>query len=288
MTAVYDLLTKQNLRPSPSGNDYLIKCLNPEHADSSPSLRVDKTTGMMHCFACGFKGNLFAHYGIRNNFVSIKTALLKKKLQELANATNDTEFPYPTAPFRRSYRSIAADTYIKFGAFVSTSLDDKIMDRVFFPVKNIQGRIVSYIGRCTRGTERKNKYYVFPSGVPMPLYPSIFPKGTGAIVLVEGIFDMLNLQDKGLEQCACVFGVDTLVSTLDEHLMPLKAQNISKIFIMFDGDDAGRKGAYKLKPLIEQKGFFVEIIDLPQGQDPGELSEEDVLSIKEYINGKAE
>lgn len=241
----------------------------------------------MHCFSCGFKGNLFSYYGIRNNFVSIKTALLKKKLQDLARVSHDTEFPYPTSPFRRSYRSIAAETYIKFGAFISTSLDDKIMDRVFFPVKNIQGRIVSYIGRCTRGSERKNKYYVFPSGVPMPLYPSIFQKGTDAIVLVEGIFDMINLQDKGLDQCACVFGVDTLVSTLDEHLMPLKAQNISKIYIMFDGDEAGRKGAHKIKPLIEAKGFFVEIINLPDGQDPGVLGQEDVDSIKEYINGTA-
>lgn len=284
MTTVYDLLVKQNLRPTPAGNDYTIKCLNPEHNDTSPSLRVDKTTGMMHCFSCGFKGNIFAYYGIRNNFVSIKTALLKKKLQSVQTANQDVEFPYPVTPFRRQYRNIQPDTYTKFGAFMSTSLDDKIMDRVFFPVKNIMGRVVSYIGRCTRGAERKAKYFVFPSGTPIPLYPSIFNKGTKAVVLVEGIFDMLNLQDKGLDSCACVFGVDTLVSTIDEHLMPLKAQNISKVYILFDGDDAGRKGAFKLKPLIESKGFFVEIIDLPEGMDPGELDQENVDSIKEYIN----
>ena len=52
---------------------------------------------------------------------------------------------------------------------------------------------------------------------------------------------------------------------------------------MFDGDEAGEKAAKTLKPLIEDEGFLVEIIKLPDGTDPGELGQEDVSSIKEYI-----
>ena len=59
---VLELLNKQEVGYTPSGQDYLIKCLNPEHDDSNPSLRVDKVTGVMHCFSCGFKGNVFAHF----------------------------------------------------------------------------------------------------------------------------------------------------------------------------------------------------------------------------------
>jgi DNA primase len=52
---------------------------------------------------------------------------------------------------------------------------------------------------------------------------------------------------------------------------------------MFDGDEAGQKAATLLKPLIEDCGFIVEIINLPDGVDPGELSQEDVDATSEYI-----
>ena len=35
-----------------SGKDAVIQCLNPEHDDNNPSMRVDKLTGMFHCFSC--------------------------------------------------------------------------------------------------------------------------------------------------------------------------------------------------------------------------------------------
>jgi len=51
---------------------------------------------------------------------------------------------------------------------------------------------------------------------------------------------------------------------------------------MFDGDEAGKSAAETIKPLIEEAGFIVEIINLPDGTDPGDLDQETVDSIKEY------
>jgi DNA primase len=53
---------------------------------------------------------------------------------------------------------------------------------------------------------------------------------------------------------------------------------------MFDGDEAGQKAAKALKPLIEDCEFIVEIIDLPDGTDPGELDQTDVDATAEYIS----
>jgi DNA primase len=50
-----------------------------------------------------------------------------------------------------------------------------------------------------------------------------------------------------------------------------------------DGDEAGRKAAQILKPIIEELEFIVEIIKLPDDTDPGELDQIDVQSIAEYI-----
>jgi DNA primase len=117
----------------------------------------------------------------------------------------------------------------------------------------------------------------------MPVFPSHLPSGYSSMVLVEGIFDMLNLYDKGLENVVCAFGTNTLQNDTKQKLLPFKAQGITHIYLLFDGDEAGKKAAELLKPLIEQEGFIVEIIKLPDDTDPGELDTEDVRSIAEYI-----
>ena len=80
---VLELLQSKNVSYTPSGKDYLTKCFNPEHNDSNPSFRIDKVTGIAHCFSCGFKTNIFKFYGILTNNTSIKIAKLKEKLQAL-------------------------------------------------------------------------------------------------------------------------------------------------------------------------------------------------------------
>jgi DNA primase len=117
----------------------------------------------------------------------------------------------------------------------------------------------------------------------MPLFPPQMPQDARSIVLVEGIFDMLNLYDKGLQNVVCCFGTNTLQSETKEKLMAYKAQGITHVYILFDGDDAGAQAAKTLKPLIEQSEFVVEIVTLPDNVDPGELDQFDVKSIAEYI-----
>ena len=56
---VEDLLIKQNVSYIPKGADFEVSCLNPEHPDRNPSMRIDRITGVFNCFSCEFKGNLF-------------------------------------------------------------------------------------------------------------------------------------------------------------------------------------------------------------------------------------
>jgi DNA primase len=117
----------------------------------------------------------------------------------------------------------------------------------------------------------------------MPVFPSHLPSGYQSLVIVEGIFDMLNMYDKGLENVICAFGTNTLQNDTKSKLLPFKAQGITHIYLLFDGDEAGEKAAANLKPIIEEDGFIVEIIKLPDNRDPGELDVFEVRSIAEYI-----
>lgn len=281
---VQDLLDKHRISYRPSGRDFITRCFNPEHNDSNPSFRVDQVSGIGHCFSCGFKFNIFKYYGVLTNNVSIKIAKLKEKLKSITEQLTGLDYPEGYTPFSGSFRGISSQTLKKFGAF-TTDRVDALNDRLCFPIPDITGKTSVFVARHTLSSASP-RYVNYPGGVAMPLYPCMVPTPEcTTIVLVEGLMDMLRLYDKGIHNSICCFGTNTLQSNTSEKLLAFKAQGITKVFILFDGDIAGRDAAKKLKPLIEEEGFLVEIVDLPDNEDPGSLGDEDILSIKEYVDG---
>ena len=278
---VLDLLQKNQLSYTVSGRDYLIKCLNPEHEDSNPSFRVDKVSGVAHCFACGFKTNVFKFFGVFTNPVPIKIAALKEKLNDLKTANLGLELPNGHTPWTKQFRGISPATLKHFGAFYTNAVE-KLQDRIVFPIQDTRQKTVVFVARHTL-SQGNPRYVNYPTGVKIPVFPAHLPSGYSSMVIVEGIFDMLNLYDKGLENVVCAFGTNTLQNETKQKLLPFKAQGITHVYLLFDGDEAGRKAAQTLKPVIEQEGFIVEIINLPDDTDPGELDEEDVRGLAEYV-----
>lgn len=279
---VLELIQKNDLQFTVSGRDYLIKCLNPDHNDSNPSFRVDKVTGVAHCFACGFKTNLFKYYGVFTNLVPMKIVALKEKLDALKKFGKELELPQGYTPWTKQFRGVSPATLKHFGAFYTNQVE-KLQDRIIFPIKDITNKTQVFVGRHTMSNGNP-RYINYPSGVKIPLYPAHLPNGYSSMVLVEGLFDMLNLYDNGCENVVCAFGTNTLQNETKQKLLPFRAQGITHIYILFDGDDAGRNAAKTLKPLLEAEGFITEIVDLPEGNDPGDLDAENVRSIAEYVN----
>ena len=277
---VLDLLKEKNISFSISGKDYVTKCFNPDHEDKSPSFRIDKTTGIAHCFSCGFKTNIFKFYGLLTNNVSIKIVKLKEKLKVLQENTNGLPLLEGAKPLARVFRNISIPTLKYFGAF-ETDKVESMVDRVIFPITDVRGKIACFVGRhsLSNGNPR---YVNYPPGITIPMFPSRFTEKYKNIVLVEGIFDLLNVYDKGLHNVVCTFGTSKLLNDTAQKLLTYKVMGIEKIFILYDGDNPGREAAKKIKPLIEEAGFLCEIIDLPEGDDPGIISQEYVDSIIEY------
>jgi DNA primase len=277
---VLELLQKNSLGYTVSGRDYLVKCLNPEHEDNNPSFRIDRMSGAAHCFSCGFKTNIFKYFGVFTNPVPLRIANLKKKLQELATK-REVDIPLGHTPWTKPFRGISSQTLKHFDAFYTNQVE-KLQDRIVFPIRDVTNQIKVFVGRHTLSNVNP-RYINYPSGVQLPLFPSYLEQPSRSIVLVEGVFDMLNLYDKGIKNAVCCFGTNTLQNTTKQKLLPFKAQGVTNIYILFDGDEAGEKAARQLKPTLEEDDFMVEIIKLPDGVDPGELDTIDVQSIKEYI-----
>lgn len=275
---IEELLISQGIEFRTSGKDYLIRCLNPEHEDRNPSLRIDKTTGIFNCLSCKFSGNIFNHYGETPNWLQLKRENFKKLLSEKLADTSGLNIPENAVPFAQNWRNISAETYIKFNAFQHNN--PEFIGRVVFPIKNITGKIASFCGRH-QGQETP-KYLFYPKESKLPLFPIVKPI-QNRIILVEGIIDMLNLHDKGLTNAVCAFGVNKVTV---EKLNILKIQGVSAIDIYYDNDEAGQRGSQELQKLLEKQDLVGNnVIYSKDNKDPGELTALQVLKLKERLYG---
>ena len=274
---VDELLQEQRIQFKVSGRDYLIKCLNPDHEDNNPSMRVDNITGIFNCFSCGFKGNVFKHFGAAANFLEIKRQKLKESIDEKRSASIGFEFPKGFAPYVGNWRGIRPETYKHFEAFMHH--ESQFNGRIVFPVRDITGKVVAFNGRHMTMTEIP-KYLIYPPQAKLPLYPSTVHPIKGRVILVEGIFDMINLYDKGLSNAICCFGTRNIDA---DKLAILKMQNVEGVDIMFDGDDAGQTAAEEIKGLAERVGLTSRNINLGQNIDPGGLPEIKVADVRKRL-----
>lgn len=273
---VVELLKSQNIEFRPSGKDYLIRCLNPEHEDRNPSLRIDKTTGIFNCLSCGYSGNIFYHFGQKPNGLQIRRERVKNLIKDKMIETSGLSLPEDRVPFDTDWRGISGETFKKFEAFQHHN--PEFIGRVVIPVRNITGRIVAFCGR--HQGQVTPKYLFHPGGASLPLFPIVKPM-QGRIILVEGILDMINLHDKGLTNAVCAFGVNKVTV---EKLNILKIQGISGIDIFFDNDEAGQQGAEKTKNLLEANDIHSRNVTFgSKNKDPGALTASEVIRLKEKL-----
>ena len=275
---VEELLVAKKIHYIPKGKDFVVSCLNPEHPDRNPSMRIDQITGIFNCFSCEYKGNLFSHFGEKVNHMDLTRAKLKSKIADAIAESVGLEMPLDYVPYVGNWRNIKPETYAKFDAFIHTAKE--FTGRVAFPIKDRTGRVVAFTARATG--DQQPKYLNSPPGAKLPIFPVVEPIN-GRILLVEGIYDMLNLHDKGLTNSACCFGVKN-VST--EKLTILSMQGIEGVDIFLDNDEAGQKGAEKIKEMCEEVGLDTRNITFGNKViDAGALSESEVYKLRNRLYG---
>lgn len=273
---VEELLQSKGIFYIPRGKDFEVSCLNPEHPDKNPSMRIDQVTGIFNCFSCEYKGNLFTHFGQKADRMEIKRQLLKKKIQQVREESVGIDIPKDAAPYIGGWRNIRPETYKKFEAFLSPSKD--FSGRICFPIRDRTGKVVAIQARTQ--TNQIPKYYNSPAGAKMPLFPTVEPIQS-SIVLVEGIFDVLNLHDKGLTNAICCFGVKNFN---EQKLEILSIQGVTNIDIFLDNDEAGQKGAQTVKELCEKFGLNSRIISIgDKYMDAGALAQQQVDKLRSKL-----
>lgn len=285
MTEVEKLLTEKEVTFFSKGKDLLVTCFNTEHDDENPSMRISRETGAYHCFGCGYKGNVFTRFNRYRNIFSARITAIKESITDLRMASW-AGFTLPTDAFfmYEPYRDIPADVIKKFEAFKTDKIG--MEGRIVFPIKDNREVIVGFQGRFIN-SKISPKYLAYPAGVSFPWYPSpprITPLGN-SIVLVEGLMDALFLHGKGITNAVSIFGTKSVTyDTILEKITPFLLMGIDTVYLLLDGDNAGRSASTNIaKMLKQQTDVIVEELPLEDGEDPATLTDEHLISIRKYL-----
>lgn len=279
-----DVLDQHGLKYEKTNNptEVVLQCTSGNHADNRPSMMYNLDKDIFHCWSCGFRGTkrkFLQSIGINTDIPfdskqPFKIQKLKDKLNEIIYEDNMV-MPEDARPVNGTFKNISSGTLKNFNAFFTEKLG--LEDYVCFPVSQF-GKIRFIEGRNRFTKSEKPKYYRRPAKARSAdmLYPLDKIKDKSHLILVEGIFDMLNMWDKGYENTVCVFGANNFSQPKLEILDRIGTTFVE---ILFDGDEAGKNGARKIADLLEKRFIQSKIINLAPGKDPGDLSQPELNMI---------
>lgn len=182
------------------------------------------------------------------------------------------------------------------GLFIETadgSLKDRFFNRIMFPIKDNNGKIVAFSGRSLVKDDQHPKYLnspetsIFNKGKVLYNFsqarPEIVQKKT--VILYEGFMDVI-----AAHRAQVANGIATMGTSLTEdHVRALK-RVASRVVICFDGDEPGQRAIAKAIALIKQTSDLqISVIFIPDNRDPDEyVRDKGIESFQKLMNQTGE
>ena len=146
---------------------------------------------------------------------------------------------------------------------------DTFRNRLLFTISDLHGRAIGFGGRVM--DDSLPKYINSPES---PIYHKsevlfgldLAKKGMreqGSAIIVEGYFDHLALYRAGHTNVVATCGT----ALTPPHLKLLR-RYAEKVYMLFDGDEAGRKATVRSMELFLEQGFPARVVEVPSGDDP--------------------
>lgn len=152
--------------------------------------------------------------------------------------------------------------------------------RLMFVITDAAGKPVGFSGRKLNEEDKRGKYVNSPDGPIFDKSSVLFhqseakqdAKRDAAIYVAEGQFDVAAIAASGLANVVASSGT---AFTRKQVLMCSRMVGDSgKVVFCFDGDDAGKKAAYKIFSLADELQGQCYVVSLPDGEDPCDFRKE--------------
>ena len=149
---------------------------------------------------------------------------------------------------------------------------DRFRNRLMFPIRNLSGQTIAFGGRIIPSLAREDDAKYINSS-DSPIYkkgehlfglfqarPSIAVKKS--VILTEGYMDVITLHQYGYTQAVGVLGT----ALTPEQIKRLSGFS-SHLELMFDGDSAGRKAAFRSCEMLLSRGLSCRVVLFPDDND---------------------
>lgn len=253
--------------------------------------------GTFHCFTCGEKGSLvkfisgvldctesyaqkwlkdnFTENVEEENFIDIDSPIVlnnsinssvKNKSYLNEDILNKFQSWHPYIAQRHISKEIAERFQVKY---------DPVTQTLVFPVRDVKNNLIF----LTRRSIKDKKFYIDESASKtVYLLNEAVKKKYNQVIVVESQINALVSYSYGFPAVA-LFGAGTTQNQIDQ----LNKTNILHYILMYDNDEAGRKGANKFKKLIKDNAFITDII-MPKNKDVADCSKEEFWNILKNNN----
>ncbi len=151
---------------------------------------------------------------------------------------------------------------------------DRFRGRAIFAIRDFLGRVVGFGARQLTDEKKQAKYINSPQSIvynkSKVLYGLFEAKNSirnkKSAILVEGYSDVISLFQAGIENVVASSG-----TALTPEQLKLLSRYTNEITIIYDSDSAGMSAAEKGLELAVRQGFDVNIVSLPDGEDPDSI-----------------
>lgn len=265
---IKEYLDQKGIKYRENGQELIAHCVfgdcDKNSRNGEAHLYFNSQTGQYDCKKCGAKGNLITlaeHFGDDINKISLNPANSKEHQKSSNFDSRLVETCHSALPIDiRQYLNARGipDAIIKayklgYGEFYGKRW-------ITIPIKDNLGNY-SFL-KLRQDPIFGDEKITFPSGIQAQLYDwETAQTGGETLVVCEGEMDRLLLTSKGIPTVTSTHGAGTFKKEWADKI----AGNYKKIYICFDNDEAGRKGANHAAKLMENHANSnVQIIALPQ------------------------
>jgi DNA primase len=146
---------------------------------------------------------------------------------------------------------------------------DTFRNRLLFTISDLHGRAIGFGGRVM--DDSLPKYINSPESAVYRKSEVLFgldlaKKGMrekGSAIIVEGYFDHLALYRAGYTNVVATCG-----TALTPPHVKLLRRYAEKVFMLFDGDEAGQKATLRSMELFLEEAYPARVVQVPSGDDP--------------------
>lgn len=151
---------------------------------------------------------------------------------------------------------------------------DAFRERVIFPITRSDGQVIAFGGRIIVKNPNLPKYLNSSESSIYHKRKSFYGLLQAAetirrerhVYITEGYLDVVSLFQAGIKNVLATCGT----AATEQHVQVLK-RLVDRVTLLFDGDEAGKKAAARCFEIFLNSGLDLEVVVLPEGNDPDSL-----------------